>query len=150
MKDQFTRDFNLVCKTWDDIVHRYRGNPNASVEDFDDFEKVVMVVTAVEGEIFNGGFEQLFANNYPGDPKYNLALFFEPFEQIGCHEAVEAIKEALSLFPGSDPPQDDNIRIQIYEGHPENRRNSINSKFWGEHEIIYKKLASYIRLKQSH
>lgn len=148
MTDQFTRDFNLVNKTWDEIKHRHRGNPNASVKDFDDFEKVVMLVTAIEGEVFNGGFEQLFANNYPGDPKYNLA-FFRPFEQIGCQKALEAIKEALSLFPGGDPPEDDSSRIQIYERHPEDRRDSINAKFWQAHEEIYKKLASYIRLKQS-
>jgi hypothetical protein len=146
MKKSYQSDFNLVIKTRAAIMRRHKGNPSA--EDFDDFERVVIMVSAIEGEVSNGGFEQLFFSTYPGDPKYSLAL--KAFAQIDCQEALEAMREALSLFPGGDPPEDDSIRIQIYENNPEARRDSINSKFWRAHEEIYRKLANYIRLKQSH
>ncbi len=146
MEREFEADFELTASMRDEILSRYGKNP--STTDFSEFERVVMLVTAIDGEINNGGFEQLFSSTFPGDPKFKFAL--QAFEQIGCKEAIDSFRNALGLFPDGEPPEDDALRIEQYKKHPQEIRDVINSKFWKEHEEIVRKLAAYIRLKQSH
>jgi hypothetical protein len=103
----------------------------------------VVIVVFVEGVVYRDGFEGLFQSKLPGDPDYKFTI--DAFEQIGCVGAMEALREALRLFPGSRPSRDDKARMEQYMKHREDVRHPIDSKFWGSHEGIYRCLASYIR-----
>ncbi len=145
MGKKYNAAFELTASTRDEILSHYGKSPSAN--DFNEFEKIVMLVTSIDGEIVNGGFEQLFASTFPGDPKYKLGLY--AFEQIGCKEAIVVFKEALGLFPKGDPAEDDAIRLDQYKKAPQSLRDALNSKFWKAHKEVVEKLADYIRLKKS-
>jgi len=134
-------NFAICVNMWKSITDKH--GDNALATEFTPEERAVVLIVFVEGIVYRDGFEGLFQSKLAGDPDYKFTL--EAFERIGCAEAVETLKEALRLFPEGSPPRDDKVRMEQYMNHPEGIRNSIDSRFWGSHESIYKCLANYIR-----
>lgn len=140
-KKTINLDFELCTRTCRKILDQ--NSEDSLATNYPEKERVVVIVVTVAGIIDNGGFHSLFSSTLPGDPQYLYTI--EAFKQIGCSKALDSIKKALSLFPNSSPPEDDKLRIKLYEKHPEKLRDRIDSKFWKEHDNITKCLANYIR-----
>ena len=58
-------------------------------------EKVVVMVTAAQGIIDNGGFDYFFEDQFEGNPDYEE--FVKVFNEIGARESAEAIQKAIAL-----------------------------------------------------
>jgi hypothetical protein len=133
-------DFKLCDDVFMGIVSRYPNDAKAT--DYDEKERIVILVWHVYGLIGNGGFEYLFEADYPGDPFYELSV--QAFETIQCQPASTAFRDALGLFPGGKPPRDIYSRRAAYETVPEEKRK-VNSRFWNASKEIEQNLAAYIR-----
>ncbi|RJQ40002.1 MAG: DUF4375 domain-containing protein [Nitrospiraceae bacterium] len=140
-KKAINLDSELCMRTCRKILDK---NSEANLAtDYPEKERVVIIVVTVAGIIDNGGFHSLFSSVLPGDPQYIHTM--EAFKQIGCSKALDSIKEALSLFSNANPPDDDKLRIKLYEKNPKKLRDKIDSKFWKEYDNVSKCLANYIR-----
>lgn len=138
------KDFELCNGTWRKIADKYNNEPIAT--DFNDFERIIMLIWTVTGIIENGGFQYLFESEIPGDNNYLLTI--DAFKEIGCLGCVEIIKEALSIFPHCKIPTDSDVRLRIYNSEPQEHRDSMDTRFWNEIPNITKSLAEYIKEKQ--
>ncbi len=63
-----------------------------------------MLVWHSAGIIDNGGFEYLFAGDFPGDPDYQITA--ETYKTAGLLRGYEAFQEAFALFPKGRVPHD--------------------------------------------
>jgi len=135
-------DFELCSRVCGNITKRQ--GVKAMAQDFSEQERVVALVWTVTGIIENGGFHYLFESCLPGDPYFKHTLM--AFEKIGCNQAVNIFKRALSIFPNCEPPIDDSLRIGQYENLSEKIRNGTDTDFWQEMDSITRLLAAYIRV----
>ncbi len=99
------------------------------------------------GIIGNGGFQYLFEGDFNGDPGYRLTA--DAYKVIGADQSHAAFTAALALFPNSELPMDIDERLQIFQSHPEEAREKINSQFWGADDDVKRLLAAYIRSHES-
>jgi Domain of unknown function (DUF4375) len=67
-----------------------------------DRSEVRLLVEALEGEVFNGGFDQYFGNG-AGD---TAAATIQALRAIGATTAAELLTAACAKFPGGMPPSD--------------------------------------------
>jgi hypothetical protein len=65
-------------------------------------EEVRRLVDALEGEVNNGGFDQLFFNS-AGD---EVAAMIEALEMIGATKTAAIVRRACARFPAGMPPMD--------------------------------------------
>ncbi|HYH68783.1 MAG TPA: DUF4375 domain-containing protein [Urbifossiella sp.] len=101
--DLCDRVFDRICE-----VH---GN-GADVSLLTDEERTVYLVWGALGVIGNGGFRYLFESSIRGDPHYSLTR--QAFEAIGCFEAAEAFRQALTAFTDGLPPTNAAKRARAY------------------------------------
>jgi hypothetical protein len=67
---------------------------NVGYADLTDEERVVLAVEAVEREVNNGGFMQLFMNS----SKELAPIFVDSLKRIGCKEAANLTQEAIDIM----------------------------------------------------
>lgn len=92
-------------------------------------EQVAYCVDALEREVNNGGFDQFFLNSSGDTVPETLAAL----EAIGAAQVAAMLREAVSLFPGGEPPRDREERYQRALGAPEATReawNGLDSRFY--------------------
>ncbi|QDU22289.1 DMP19 family protein [Urbifossiella limnaea] len=128
------RVFVRICE-----VH---GN-GADVSRLTEEERTVSLVWGSLGVIGNGGFRYLFEGSVRGDPNY--ALTRRAFEAIGCPEAAEAFREALSAFPDCVPPVNQAKRERAYLHHFPGMGTSPDRAFYAAQDDIPKRLANWLR-----
>lgn len=63
--------------------------------------QTVVIVFTAQGIIDNGGFQYLFASDFPNDPAYTL--FSDAYRKIGASNAADCIEKAVALFPFPQP-----------------------------------------------
>ena len=136
-------DFDLVNGTFDKIGDRYDHWVDAT--QYSPEERVIMLVWHSSGIIDNGGFEYLFAGDFPGDPDYRITA--EAYKTAGLLRGYEAFQEAFALFPGGTVPHDRAERSQLYQAANRSARDRLNRKLWqdGYDGSREKKLAEFIR-----
>src|SRR5262249_22966772 len=65
----------------------------------------------------------------------------------GCEPAARAFRQALALFPGSQPPFDGDLRLHLYRRGEGSQRHQIDTQFWDAQDEIIRCLAAYIRAR---
>ncbi len=63
--------------------------------------RTVLLVSAAQGVIDNGGLQYFFENDFEGQPPYSE--FVEMYRAIGAKEEADALAAAVELFPFSEP-----------------------------------------------
>jgi hypothetical protein len=106
-------------------------------------ERNVLLAYNAMGTIGDGGFNYLFESGVPGDPQYSLTA--AAFEDIGSGSAAQAFRRALSLFPGSRPPEDHQERMRLYRSGDGTERHEIDCAFFNADDEIIQSLDAYIR-----
>ena len=104
-----------------------------------------MLVWHSSGIIDNGGFEYLFAGEFPGDPDYHITA--EAYKTTGLLRGYEAFQEAFALFPGGKVPCDAAERLQQFQAANRSARDRLDRKLWqdGYDGTLERKLAEFIR-----
>ena len=88
-------DWDLVNGTFHKIGERYDHWVDAT--QYSPKERVIMLVWHSSGIIDNGGFEYLFAGDFPGDPDYRVTA--EAYQTAGMVRGFEAFQEAFVTCP---------------------------------------------------
>jgi len=87
-------DCDLVDGTFHKIGDRYGHWVDAT--QYSPEERVIMLVWHSSGIIDNGGFEYLFAGEFPGDPDYHITA--EAFRRPGCCVLMKRSRRRLRFF----------------------------------------------------
>jgi hypothetical protein len=140
------RDFDLVDSTFVKIGARYHHWVDAT--QYTPEERVIMLVWHSGGIIGNGGFEYLFAGEFPGDPDFHITA--EAYRIAGIDSSYEAFQAAFRLFPGGIVPHDPQERSRLYEAANKSAREALNRKVWHDDRVTAKKLAEFIRVHAAH
>jgi len=105
---QKLKEYDPFRELWISLVKRSSGN--RKLEGWSAEEKAYFAVCLLEGEVYNGGFDQYFSNS-SGD-HYNLAL--HGLEAMGATHSADLLKEAArTLFGTNCPPDDQSERWRI-------------------------------------
>ena len=136
-------DWDLVNGTSHKISDRYGHWVDAT--QYSPEERVIMLVWHSSGIIDNGGFEYLFAGEFPGDPDYHITA--EAYKTAGLLRGYEAFQEAFALFPGGKVPHDAAERLQQYQAANRSARDRLDRKLWQDRydRTREKRLAEFIR-----
>ena len=142
-------DFDLCNSTFLRVIDYYGSEPEANT--LPDPHRAVLLTWYAMGIIDNGGFHFFFEHDFSGDPGFTLTA--EAFDEIGCHSAAQAVRDAIALFPKGKVIADIEDRLKLFESTPESRRTALNKKFWAASNVgmgeICVKLAAYIRNHQA-
>ena len=137
-------DWDLVNGTFSKIGDRYDHWVDATR--YSPEERVIMLVWHSSGIIDNGGFEYLFAGEFPGDPDYHITA--EAYKAAGLLRAYQAFQEAFALFAGGEVPHDSPpTRNERYQAANRSARDRLNRKLWQDtyDRTGEKRLAEFIR-----
>lgn len=75
-------------------------------------EKCFCVVTDLEREVYNGGFDQFFYNSSGDFAVYTVEYLLK----LGAAKTARIAKDAIALFPNAKPAQDQEARwVQLRE-----------------------------------
>lgn len=115
----------------------------------DAFEKlskeqaVIYLCNTLEGEVYNGGYDQFFCNS-----SGNFAIdTVDALNEIGAHGTAKCLQKALSIFPNSLPPKDRDLRIDALNETPEDKRailSELDDEFYEEKEPLAQLMFQYI------
>jgi hypothetical protein len=74
-------------------------------------DEVMRLVEAFDGEVNNGGFDQLFRNSLGNE----TAQIIQALAMIGADKIANILKRAARRFPDGKPPKDRAKREQLME-----------------------------------
>jgi hypothetical protein len=105
----------------------------------------------LEGEVYNGGFDQFFSNN--SGAYYALAA--EGLEALKAEASLRLLQDAARLLFGEEPPPSDRQqRWDVMKRHvqPQSDENSVNTEldaldrlFWADPDKLGEKLAALVQ-----
>lgn len=102
------REYDPVQELWKSLVKKSSNEPNLST--LTPEERVYFSVCLLEGEVYNGGFDQYFSNS--SGRYYKDAIF--GLSEIGAYNSLEIAQKASSVFFGKSlPPEDRTERWDI-------------------------------------
>ena len=106
--------------------------------------RTVVVVSAAQGIIDNGGLEYFFESDFPQNPPYSL--FVEAFRRIGADAVSKCIELSANMFPFPHPHLHEAQRQQWIDSIKDNEAHAfvlLSNKACGD-EVVYKKLAEFV------
>ncbi|WP_288379714.1 DUF4375 domain-containing protein [uncultured Massilia sp.] len=106
--------------------------------------RTVVIVTAAQGIIDNGGLEYFFGNDFPHNPPYSM--FVEAFRQIGADTVAACIEDAADMFPFPDPHLHEAQRRLWMDSIRDNETHDfalLSNKACGD-EVPYEKLEEFV------
>jgi hypothetical protein len=104
-------------------------------------EEIVKLISDLEAEVNNGGFDQFFYNS-AGD---NTAETIQALETIGALRIADIVKRAGANFPGGTPPKDRNARQEalLQISPDENVFGEQDAEFYGYPDDLADLLRKY-------
>ncbi|MFT5290759.1 MAG: hypothetical protein ACI8QS_001887 [Planctomycetota bacterium] len=117
-----TEDLSALDALIDEAFSRINevGNdPSMLEEPF----KTIVIITAAQGQIDNGGLRSFFECDWPGTPSYSL--FVDAYERIECPNEASCIRHAVDSF-GLDSPEIHAAERNAYmEAHFDEKSQSV-------------------------
>jgi hypothetical protein len=102
------RQYDPVRELWVSLVNRSSNDPDLST--FSKSEITYFTIGILEGEIYNGGFDQFFSNSsgmYYEEAALGLA-------EIGAHQSLTILKQAsAAIFGRRAPPKNRSERWKL-------------------------------------
>jgi hypothetical protein len=99
---QEQRKYDPFRELWKSLVHRIY-HTDSGYHGLNDAERLYYAVRVLEGEVYNGGFDQFFSNS-------SGELFQDAVDGLLELKATESLKLLLRakeiLFPDGEPPKD--------------------------------------------
>lgn len=135
---------------WRSLVER--NSLDRSLANFSVQEQRYFAVTLLDGEVYNGGFDQFFSNS-SGD-YYSLAV--DGLEELGALSSLSLVKEAAdTIFGKREPPVDQTERWQFMEAKTKrlsqvvtryrqtSRLARLDKQFWEDPDQLGSRLGTY-------
>jgi len=134
---------------WRSLVNRVYNLPGG-FESLSEAEKLYFAVGVLEGEVYNGGFDQYFFNSSGADYLYAEKGLLA----VGAAEALELLRQAKELlFPTTVVPVDTKTRRQILRDDLEGKRSgqldpkldALNRDFWTDPDKLEARMQAFAR-----
>lgn len=111
--------------------------------------RLAYLIWCFDGEIHNGGFDQLFVNSLGNHTQEIL----EGLRLIGAQKSEMLLKEAIAYFPGANPPQDRAKRLDIWlkiseANSVQEALDKLDQEFYKYEDNIAKLLDAYLLANQ--
>ena len=109
-------------------------------------ERVLATIWAIEAEINNGGFDQLFYNT-AGDISFYAVV---ALKSIGANKMAKISEDALSIFGVDGPPKDGGERrdkLNSFGAKHEDLLDHLSYKFTEYPDNLQELLAEYVQEK---
>jgi len=108
--------------------------------------RLVYLLWCFDGEVHNGGFDQLFFNSL-GDHCFEI---LEGLQKLKATNSSALLKKAMRWFPGSQPSIDRKVRwkqLEPYEGDEkyEASLNELDTEFYKYEDNLAELLHNYVR-----
>lgn len=104
------KTYDPLRELWKSLVER--SSRDASLATLSKTEQRYFAVSLLEGEVFNGGFDQFFSNS-SGD-YYQLAV--DGLQELGALSSLGLVKEAAhAIFGEHGPPADRTKRWEVMD-----------------------------------
>ncbi len=94
-----------------------------NLESLNQFEKNVLFLDMLEGQVNNGGFDQYFFNSSGEYAHETLTAL----EEIGAYKTAELLEQAIKVFPQLPIPKDTEQRRELMKNLPQQV-----SDVWGQ------------------
>jgi len=144
------KEYDPFRELWKSLVER--SSQDRSLGQLSSEEQRYFAVGLLEGEVYNGGFDQFFWNS-SGD-YYQLAV--AGLEDVGAVSALALVKEAAdTVFGRSGPPADRTERWRIMDSktrrlsevltrnRQRSRLESLDKQFWEDPDRLADRLTAY-------
>lgn len=112
--------------------------------------RLVYLLWCFDGEIHNGGFDQLFTNSLG----CHIIEILEHLKVVGATNSHNMLKTAISWFPNYQPNSDRSIRYEQYSKFCENetyinQENQLCEEFYHYKDNLEGLLNSFVKLNPS-
>jgi DNA-directed RNA polymerase subunit M/transcription elongation factor TFIIS len=147
---QKLKEYDPFRELWVSMVKR--SSANRKLDGWSTEEKVYFSVCLMEGDVFNGGFEQYFTNS-SGD-YYSLAL--DGLERMKAVQSARLLADAASFLVGNDCPPDSqserwrvtNSKVRrlselVTRHHRSTRLERLDKRFYEDPDQLADRLAEY-------
>ena len=147
---QRLKEYDPYRELWVSLVER--SSPDRDLTGWTEQEKRYFAASLLEGEIYNGGFDQYFSNTSGG--YYSIAI--DALEEIEAFRSLEIVQKASSILFGKRLPpenQEDRWRImyantrKLSEFLTSRRRATelerLDKQFWGDPDRLNDRLMAY-------
>ena len=146
------KEYDPVRELWVSLVNRCSAD--ASLADWTHMEKAYFAVCLLEGEIYNGGFDQYFSNT--SADYYELAI--GGLDELGAVNSQWIVKDAArTLFGDRPPPKTQVARWKVMNSRARrlsefltSRRRSahlerLDKMFWEDPDGLVDRLDRYAK-----
>ncbi len=105
------KQYDPLEELWKSLVKRSSADPY--LESFSENELTYFTVTLLEGEIYNGGFDQYFSNSSGNFYREAMA----GLEELGANQSLKIARKAAEvIFGAAEPPRDRTKRWDLMRG----------------------------------
>lgn len=120
---------------------------NVGKEGLTDEERIVLAIEALEREVNNGGYDQLFINL----SKEYTTLFVEALKRIGCTETAELTQQAIDILGIKGPITIDAIDSVMEEENEERdkRLSECDDRYYKVAGDLAGPLLEFIKINSS-
>lgn len=125
---------------------------NKSEKDYEfknlnEFQKSVIFIEMLEGQVNNGEFDQYFFNS-SGEYAHET---LKALEEINALNMAEILNQAIKIFPSSPIPKDTEVRRELMESLPEailDKWDKIDDELYEYPENIAGLAIKYVKEKK--
>lgn len=125
-----------------------KSKNDENFESLNQFEKNVLYIEMLEGQVNNGGFDQFFFNS-SGEYAHEA---LRALEQVGANNAAELLEQAIKAFPQLPIPKDTEQRRELMEDLPEHISDTwdqLDDKFYEYPDNIGGLTIQYVKNNKS-
>lgn len=142
--------YDPTRELWNSLVKR--SSLDASLANLSPHEQRYFAVLLLEGEVYNGGFDQFFSNS-SGDYYY---IAVDGLAELGALSSLKFAREAAdAIFGKRGPPVDRAERLRIMNGktrqlsevltryRQSSRLERLDEQFWEDPDQLADRLSAY-------
>lgn len=136
---------NPFWKLWQKLVHQACETPEGFAG-LSEEEKQYFAVGMLEGDVYNGGFDQYFYNSSGGYYKYALL----GLKAMEAHQALELLQRAKQiLFDFDEVPEDTQTRRKILKQRDLDSRTqrleTLDAQYWKDPDNLSPRCEAFAR-----
>jgi Domain of unknown function (DUF4375) len=144
--DEAQKAYDPYCELWASLVNRASGD--SKLASFSYEEQRYFSVCLLEGEVYNGGFDQFFSNSSGAYYLYCV----DGLKDVAAEASLAILKNAAKIiFSDNEPPTDRQNRWEMMQAagttDPTSeyhaKLNALDKQFWEDPDSLGDRLTGY-------
>ncbi len=115
-----SNDTTIVIEIGKKLWRKSKNDKN--LESLNEYEKNVLYLEMLEGQVNNGGFDQYFFNS-SGEYSQETS---NALQEIGALKMLEILEQAIKVFPSLPIPKDTETRRELMQDLPKEINQKLN------------------------